>query len=217
MKTKHLFGKLLILFCLYFFYAEGSAQSYHNEWIDYNKTYYKFKAGPFGYDIVGAPIKKGLVRITQPVLSAAGLGSVPVSQFQLWRNGEQVAIYISQSTGSSTTNYYIEFWGETADGLLDKDLYSDSSFQLSDYWSLETDSASYFLTVNASGNNLRLINTVNDVQHASLPAEKNFICTTGRYYRPGIFNGYGVVQDGFSLYLSDEQKNHLVSLWYLEC
>jgi len=64
------------------------AQVYNNEWIDYNKTYYKFKVGA-----------TGLYRISQSVLSGAGLGSVPAEQFQLWRNGQQIPIYTSVPAG----------------------------------------------------------------------------------------------------------------------
>ena len=44
----------------------------NNSWIDYNKTYYKFKI-----------VKDNLCRITQPALAAIGLGSTPVQNFQL--------------------------------------------------------------------------------------------------------------------------------------
>ena len=44
-----------------------SAQSYNNEWIDYSKTYYKFKVGA-----------NGLYRIPQAVLASAdAFGSRP--------------------------------------------------------------------------------------------------------------------------------------------
>ena len=50
----------------------AKAQVYNNEWIDYSKTYYKFKVG-----------KTGLYRISQSVLSGAGWGSTPAENFQL--------------------------------------------------------------------------------------------------------------------------------------
>ena len=53
----------------------------NNSWIDYNKTYYKFKI-----------TKDTLCRIYQPALATAGLGSTPVQNFQLWRNGKEVRI-----------------------------------------------------------------------------------------------------------------------------
>ncbi|HEV7620594.1 MAG TPA: hypothetical protein VGO09_02605, partial [Flavisolibacter sp.] len=57
----------------------AKAQVYNNEWIDYNKTYYKFKVG-----------NDGLYRIPQSVLASAGLGGNPAETFKLWRNGVQV-------------------------------------------------------------------------------------------------------------------------------
>jgi len=42
------------------------AQAFNNEWIDYNKTYYKFKVG-----------STGLYRISQTALVSIGLGSIP--------------------------------------------------------------------------------------------------------------------------------------------
>src|SRR6188768_428910 len=76
-----------ILFFLFFFTTlAASAQVYNNEWIDYSKTYYKFKVG-----------KTGLYRIPQALLSANGMGSVNADHFQLWRNGQQVPIYTTST------------------------------------------------------------------------------------------------------------------------
>ncbi|HQX97484.1 MAG TPA: hypothetical protein PLT02_11335, partial [Chitinophagaceae bacterium] len=71
--------KKILLLSLLFVSLKGLSQVYNNEWIDYNKTYYKFKVGA-----------TGLYRINQPLLSSAGLGTVPAEQFQLWRNGKQI-------------------------------------------------------------------------------------------------------------------------------
>src|SRR4051812_29129070 len=111
----------------------------NNSWIDYTKTYYKFRLA-----------KDTLTRIPQSVLASAGLSSVPASQFQLWRNGQEVRIYTSVSTGTLGSSDYIEFWGERNDGKADKQLYKDPEFQLADKYSLETDTVAYFLTVNAA-------------------------------------------------------------------
>lgn len=183
---------LLVLF-LVGICTSVSAQSYRNEWIDYNKTYYKFKIGPFGSDIVGAPIKNGVVRIPQSALNAAGLGNIPAEQFQLWRNGVEVPIYTSVSSGPFSSTDYIEFWGDINDGKLDKEMYRNESYQLSDYWSLHSDSASYFLTVNPSGNNKRLQTSNNNVANATISADANFMYTVGRYYRADINPGYASI------------------------
>src|SRR6185369_15239278 len=125
---------------------------YNNEWIDYNKTYYKFKVG-----------STNLYRITQPMLNSVGIGNVPADQFQLWRNGQQVAIFTSVASGAMGAGDYIEFWGEMNDGKPDTKLYSNPSFQISDQLSLETDTAAFFLTVNPAGGNLRVVNDANNV------------------------------------------------------
>src|SRR4051812_11723654 len=119
--------KFLYLLILSAVAYSANAQTFQNEWIDYNKTYYKFKVGPFGYDIVSAPIGRGVVRITQPSLAAAGLGDIPSEYFQLWRDGEEVRIYISKTSGILSSSDYIEFIGEIANGKSDKQLYSDTS------------------------------------------------------------------------------------------
>lgn len=160
----------------------AQAQVYNNEWIDYSKTYYKFKLG-----------KDGLYRISQTVLSAAGLGSTPAEQFQLWRNGVQVPIHTSVPTGALSATDYIEFWGQMNDGKPDKELYRNPAYQLNDKWSLETDTATYFLTIDANAaNNLRLQEAPNNVAANTLPAEPYFMYTAGKYFRDKINPGYAI-------------------------
>jgi hypothetical protein len=103
---KNFYLALLLLFA----WQSSFSQSYRNEWIDYSKTYYKFKLGGFGVDPVNTPgqIKSGLVRIPQSTLAAAGLGSVPANQFQLFRNGVEVALYTSTNSGALGSGDYIE-------------------------------------------------------------------------------------------------------------
>ncbi len=186
--TKKLFNIILLLA----FLQGAKAQLYNNEWINYNNTYYKFKVGPFGYDAGGTSIKKGTVRITQTALAAAGLGSTPSEQFQLWRDGSEVPIYISASSTILQPGDFIEFRGEIANGKTDKALYRDSSFQISDYWNLETDSAAYFLTVKPAGNNKRIVDAANNTSFVNIAPEKNFKYTVGRYYKGYINEGDGI-------------------------
>ena len=115
----------------------GYSQSLRNEWIDYSKTYYKFKLNT-----------TGIYRITQAQLNTLGIGGVPASQYKLWRNGVEVPLY----TASLAGNGYIEFFGEQNDGKPDTDLYLNASYQQRDDRSLETDWATYFLTVSAGAN-----------------------------------------------------------------
>src|SRR5258708_40024571 len=106
----------------------AGAQVYNNEWINYSRTYYKFKVGT-----------TGLYRINQPTLAALSIGNTPAEQFQLWRNGQQVAIYTSVQTGPMGAADYIEFWGEMNDGIPDSIMYRIPEQQLNKKWSLQTD------------------------------------------------------------------------------
>jgi hypothetical protein len=168
---------------------------YNNEWIDFTKTYYKFKVG-----------KTGLYRIAQPTLASTGLGSAAAQDFQLWRNGVQIPIYTSVSTGALSASDYIEFWGEINDGKPDKDLYRNPDYQLNDKWSLESDTAVYFLTINPGGTNLRLVNTPNNIGSNSLPPEPYFMHTVGNYFRNRINGGYAVHVDNQYLFSSSYDK-----------
>ncbi|RYF80974.1 MAG: hypothetical protein EON98_12915, partial [Chitinophagaceae bacterium] len=156
----------------------AKAQVYNNEWIDYSKTYYKFRVG-----------KDGACRISGATLASVGLGTAQAQHFQLWRNGVQVPIYTSVASGPMSGSDYIEFWGKMNDGKPDKELYRDPSFQLNDKWSLITDSSTYFLTVNPTGPNFRLQPTANNVSGNTLPAETYFMYTAGIYYKDKVNNG----------------------------
>jgi hypothetical protein len=159
----------------------ANAQVYNNEWINYSRTYYKFKVGA-----------NGLYRISQPALVTLGIGSTPAEQFQLWRNGQQVPVYTTVQTGPMGGTDYIEFWGEMNNGMPDSVLYRNASLQLNDKWSLETDTVSYFLTVNSTGTNLRLAPAANNLP-AAIPAEPYFISTVGKYYKDKLNPGYAAV------------------------
>ena len=158
----------------------GFSQTATNSWINYGQTYYKFTVG-----------QDGLFHIDQSVLSQAGLGNVPVEQFQLWRNGQQQILYTSINSGSLGSADYIEFWGERNDGKTDTKLYLKPEYQLSDHYSLQTDSSAYFLTVNTTGNNLRYTNSPNNVAGNSLAPEPYFMNVAGSYLKTKINPGYG--------------------------
>lgn len=168
--------KLIALFFVFMF-----VQSYSqtNSWIDYNKTYYKFYVG-----------SNGLYHISQSALANSGLGNIPAEQFQLWRNGQEVMVYTSVASGIFPSDGYIEFWGQMNDGKMDTKLYRVPDYQLSDYYSLETDTAAYFLTVNPAGNNLRYTNGPNNVSGTTLSPEPYFMNVKGNYYKNQLNPGY---------------------------
>ncbi|WP_197492240.1 putative type IX secretion system sortase PorU2 [Arachidicoccus ginsenosidimutans] len=179
---------------LFFTTLSLRAQQYNNEWIVYGQSYYKFKL-----------LSDGLYRITGASLSAAGLGSVSGSQLQLWHNGRQVALYVSNS-GTFGSSDYIEFWGMHNDGSTDSALFKRPADQINKAKSLETDSAAYFLTLNTNtSQNLRY--TDNGV--LSIPPDvrpEAYFMYTVQNNLSGNFN-QGPAKDysGDYVYLSDYQ------------
>ncbi len=167
---------LLLLVLLWSLVSE--AQLFNNEWIDYNKTYYKFKVGA-----------TGAYHIRQSTLASLGLGAVNADHFQLWRNGQQIALYTTIQNAPLGPADYIEFYGERNDGKPDNPLYRESDWQLSDKLSLQTDTAAFFLTVNTTGGNARLVNTPNNLAGNTLTPEPYFIHTAGAYYTEKIHAG----------------------------
>jgi hypothetical protein len=188
-----------LLYIILVFVSSSAMAQLGNSWIDYNKTYYKFQVA-----------NDGLYRINQPALAAAGLSTIPAENFQLWRNGQQVRIYTSTPAGAMGASDYIDFWGQRNDGKPDTKLYRQPDYQLSDHYSLETDTAAYFLTVNTSGGNLRYTNTANNVTGTTLPIEPYFMNTKGVYYRNYIDNGKAIVFD-FYLYSSSYDQGEGLS------
>ncbi|HTJ11095.1 MAG TPA: C25 family cysteine peptidase [Dinghuibacter sp.] len=167
------------------FCVSAGAQTYNNEWIDFSKTYYKFRVG-----------SDGLYRISESVLTSAGLQNADVSTFQLWRNGAQVPLYTSVASGLLPVNGYIEFYGRANDGKPDKPLYLQPTFQTADQWSLFTDTAVYFLTINPTGGNLRVNDVANNVASNALAPEPYYMCHNGAFFKQGLDNGVYLTVEG---------------------
>lgn len=159
----------------------AQSQAYNNEWINYSRTYYKFKVGA-----------TGLYRISQATLTSIGIASTPAEQFQLWRNGKEVPLYTSLPSGPLGGSDYIEFWGEMNDGKPDSVLYKNIDYQLNRKWSLETDTAAFFLTINPVGGNTRFTSAANSLPTA-IPVEPFFIHTEAIYYKEKLNPGYAAV------------------------
>jgi len=126
---------IVIIFCI----SHLSAQTpYGNDWINANQTYYKIKV-----------TQKGIYRLNYTTLNQQipTLSSINPKNFQLFKNGKEVAIYVQgEDDNTFDSGDFIEFYGEPNDGTLDKELYVSEAVQPHNYYSLFTDTASYFLT-----------------------------------------------------------------------
>lgn len=179
----------LIFFFIGTTFVLAQIQPFNNEWIDFDKTYYRFRIGA-----------TGLYRISQSQLAALGLQNTDAAHFQLWKNGEEVPIYTSVASGVLPSNGFIEFWGEINNGKWENRMYLQPRFQINDKYSLFTDSASYFLTVNTNGNNKRYTVVPNDLS-STLPPSNYFMHKAAVYYGNIYNQGFaGVV--GSSVYSS---------------
>lgn len=178
MKRSLLQSRLLPLLLLLL--ASGSLRAqtqYGNEWIDYNKTYYKFKIG-----------KTGICRVYRSALTAAGMpASVAGSNLMLFRDGQEVPVFVSAETMGA--NDYVEFWGRKADGSLDKELYLKPADQPNDRSSLFTDTAAYFLTYDAGAAHLRFAQAANAIPGGTLTPAPYCLATVGYYPRADYMAG----------------------------
>ena len=130
-------GICLILFSFLNNYQKINAQTYNNEWIVYGQDYYKIKV-----------VEEGIYHIPYTLIQSQTLWTdVNGSDFMLFKNGQQVPIYVS-TLGGFTNSDYIAFFGEGNDGSMDSDLYVEENWQLNPYKSLFNDTAVYYLTVN---------------------------------------------------------------------
>ncbi len=170
--------KLLLPFFLFITIAANA--QLNNSWIDYSKTYYKFKI-----------YKDEMCKIPQATLSVAGIGSTNADHFQLWRNGKQVRLYTSVSGAPLTSSDYIQFYGRMNNGEADKQLYRKPEFQLADRYSLETDTSVYFLTVNTNASaNLRFTNAINAAPSSATP-DAYFMRDVDVFYKSNLNRGFG--------------------------
>ena len=167
--------KILTLFL--FIISISSNAQLNNNWIDYNKTYYKFSIG-----------ENRLCRISQNSIAALGLSNTNANHFQIWRNGEEVRLYTSVTNLPLGANDFIEFWGLMNDGKPDLTLYRNPIFQLADKYSLETDTSTYFLTVNTSSPNLRFSNT-NNLPPSNRTPDAYFLKTITYNYKDQMNRG----------------------------
>lgn len=194
--------KLILFFTLLScsFGVSSFAQSFMNEWIDYGKTYYRFRVG-----------SNGIYRITQRQLDSIGIANSDASHFQLWKNGEEIAIYTSVATGQIPAEGFIEFFGEINNGAWEKRLYLKPEYQINKDVSLLSDSSTYFLTINTSSVNKRYEQIENNLS-SSLPVDSFFMHKLKSRYASTYSLGFGAVV-GSTVYSSsyDEGEGYTSS------
>ena len=115
--------------------AQAQSGPVGNEWIVPGQTYYKMKI-----------VRDGLYKIDYQYLTQAGIAGVVPNELQIWRRGREIATYAGGSRTALDATSFIEFYALHNDGRLDAELYKYPADQPHQYFSLYTDTASYFLT-----------------------------------------------------------------------
>ncbi len=161
---------LLIVFQL----SSLSAQTYFNEWIDYDETYYQFTIE-----------ENGIYRIPYEALLEVGLEGKVASGFHLFTRGKEIPISTS-NTSSLSEGDYIEFYGAQNDGSFDSQLFTFSNDQLTSEQSLFTKRASYYLMWDKSFAGLRYKKAQNDLS-APLPEQEAYFMHTERRINRNVF------------------------------
>jgi len=147
---------------------------YGNEWINHSQDYYKVYVH-----------EDGLYRISRQALADAGVpvGAISTGDFQLYAMGSKVPIYVS-GVGTLGSSDFIEFYGEENQGEMDRHLYASPDDILNPYYSMFTDTTTYFLTW-GSGSNNHIQDTPNDL--ISPPAAEPYFMDDARHV---LFNKY---------------------------
>lgn len=148
MKTLHAISTAMLSSIVCLFIMVGNtcplyAQSYGNEWINYNQQYYKIPV-----------TQKGLYKISYAQLQSAGvpLAAVKPKNMQLFHRGQQQAILVNSANNEVFSNTdYIVFYGQGNDGTQDAAMYKNPAWQVNKYYNLYSDTTAYFLSWTVDG------------------------------------------------------------------
>ncbi|MEZ5039075.1 MAG: C25 family cysteine peptidase [Saprospiraceae bacterium] len=144
--------------------AVGTDTLFGNEWINFDQSYFKIKVAA-----------DGLYRLDKSQLEAAGIPvtSIAANQLRLYRFGKEVPLYLS-TAGSLNDNDFLLFWGEKNRGEMDRYLFAyPEENQLNPYYSLVTDTSSYFLTWNSTPSTTRYQTLESDL--SQVPAKEAWV------------------------------------------
>lgn len=126
---------------------------------------------------------KYLSSITNIGLPAGVLGD----NLQLYKDGVERHNFVS-NTGVLSSTDFIEFYGEKANGNVEKRLYKDSTLNLNPTQNLVSDTAVYFITYNNATGHKRYNSLPNNL--VSLPVKENYCLVSQRFnYRNSFTAG----------------------------
>lgn len=126
------------------------SQTSQNEWVEFGKTYYKFKV-----------TQDGIYQLKLNQIQTSNLNGV-----QIFHNGQQIPTIVQ----STTNGINIEFYGQKNRGQFDANLYQSTQTNIE--VSLITDSSTYFLILDATTTPKRYTNLTSNL--TNLPNKEAF-------------------------------------------
>lgn len=193
MKNCKLYITLLLLFLSS---IVSFGQTYGNEWINYNQSYYSFKI-----------VNDGVYRLDYNALASAGipLASFQSQNIQIFGREKEIPLYvIDNGDNSIDAGDFILFYAEKNDGWLDSTLFLDPETIGNPAYSLYNDTIEYFFTWNNSSSNLRY-SIETDVDFANYSSIENYILYTYEFnYNTSYQEGVRSSQNSSSFYMPGE-------------
>ena len=172
---------LLIILSAFSFLA--NSQPYGNEWIDFSRNYYKLKVA-----------NEGVYKLSDSDLTSAGinLSGIDPQKIQVHYRGEEIPLVVKgESDGIFDSQDYVLFYGLPNDGRMDSALYQVLNYHPHTYYSLFSDTSSYFLSWGASnGKRYKAVNgSVLTGTPESYYYDKTVQLLTEEYFRGEPFSG----------------------------
>jgi len=199
---------LLLLTALLTFTAHNANAQYGHEWINPSQSYYKIEIG-----------SNSIYTVDYATLAAKGLplSTINPKNFQIYRDGEEQAIFVSgQGDNSFDAGDIIEFFGEYNDGKHETSMYMQESQQPHAYTSLYTDTSNYFLTWTDNTPGKRLAEYNNTDYSGKTPDSwfwyKSVVLDNRDFYdgdpysSPGYYSEYTQGEGIFSQYARGSRK-----------
>lgn len=153
--------KSLLLACLFLNFGLAQAQTYGNEWINFNQQYFSFKVA-----------QNRPYRISFDVLTQAGIpvDVLTTGQYRIYGKEREIPVWISDAdqNGFIDSLDFIEFYAERNTGWLDSLLYENEEGIANPAFSLFSDTLMYFLTWSNDNNGLRFQEET-DVAYTTYP------------------------------------------------
>ena len=182
---------------------------YGNEWIDYQKDYFKIKIA-----------EDGIYRIPYQTLETAGIpmNNITGDQFQLFRMGKEQPVWVSTS-GHLGHSDYIEFYGSKNRSELDVFLFEDPAKEMLNLeHSFFSDTSVYFLTWTMSGPTFRYRDVDNDLSGDLNDPEvwywhEEKLTFNQSYFKPaqsGVRYSHFVEAEGFGSGLTRTHTNNIL-------